>query len=154
MSDELKRAVRYSYRLLSYRDRSEAELKQRLGRKDFSPEVADIAVARLREAGYLDDSQMAANLVRRAGEVKHLGLHGARHYLVKMGIPREMAEEALSGYDEYQSARRLLENKLRFVGGLPPLVARRRLLGYLSRRGYSAEVVRKSLEPILKETRR
>ena len=79
-------------------------------------------------------------------EVKLLGSFGARQYLRQMGIPEETSDEALVDYDELESARRLLDKKLRALKGQPLAVARRRLTGYLQRRGYKAETVRRTIK--------
>jgi regulatory protein len=151
MSEEGRKALRYAYRLLSYRGRSEMELAQRLERKGFGPASVHEAVVHLKEGGYLDDGALALSLRRRAEEVKLLGSTGARLYMRRMGIPREVAEVALAGYDEMASARRLIERKLPAMGGGPGDAARR-LAGLMRRRGYSAETVRRSLKFHSKET--
>lgn len=152
MSGEGRKALQYAYRLLSYRGRSEKELAERLQRKGFSPASVHEAVGHLKDDGYLDDGALALSLRRKAEEVKLLGARGAGLYLRQMGIPREVAEEALGGYDELASARKLLERKMPAMGGRPEAVVRRRLAGLLQRRGYSADTVRRSLKFHAKET--
>jgi regulatory protein len=152
MSEEGRKALRYAYRLLSYRGRSELELAGRLQRKGFGPASVHEALGRLKEGGYLDDGALATSLRRKAEEVRMLGASGARLYMRQMGIPREVAEEALAGYDELASARRLIQRKMPAMGGRPEAVVRRRLAGLMRRRGYSAETVRRSLKFHSKET--
>ncbi len=146
MSEGTGKALRYAFKLLGYRGRSESELSERLRLKGFSDDEVRAALERLKDGGYVDDGALARSLRTRAEEVKLLGSYGARMYLRRMGIPREVAEEALEGYDEALSAKRLVQSRQRAVRGLPASVARRRLAGCLSRRGYSAETVRKALD--------
>ncbi|GAB4390409.1 MAG: hypothetical protein Kow0025_22220 [Thermodesulfovibrionales bacterium] len=151
MSGEEDRAFRYACLLLGYRGRSEVELAERLRKKGFGPAAVSGAMERLRRHGYIDDSALAMTLRRTAEDVKLLGSSGARQYLMKMGIPRETAEDALSGYDEVESAARLLRRKSPSLRGLTDEAARRRLYGMLRRRGYGSATIRKTLESI-KET--
>lgn len=146
MPDELERALRYAYRLLSYRARSERELSSRLTTKGFGENVVSAAMERLRGKGYVDDGAFARSLRRRAEEIKLLGAYGARQYLLRMGVPAETAEETLADYDEAGPAALLLRRKQNAMKDLPPETAKRRLAGYLKRRGYSRATVIKAMQ--------
>src|SRR5690606_16109539 len=62
--DLLWKAREAAFNLLSYRARSEAELRQRLRRKEFPDDVVEACVADLVEKGYVDDASFAASFVR------------------------------------------------------------------------------------------
>jgi regulatory protein len=146
MSEDTRRAIQHAYKLLSYRQRSVKELAERLQRKGFSTTVVREAIEHLKSNRYLDDSVLALSLRRNAEEVKLLGAVGARQYLMQKGIPRETAEEVLADYDELATARRLINRKLKIVKDCPETVLRRKLSGFLKRRGYSTDTIRKSLK--------
>ena len=61
MPDEgnLKRARNRAFRYLSYRDRTEREMRTYLAGKDFSQPIVDQIVTYLKELGYLDDRRFA-----------------------------------------------------------------------------------------------
>lgn len=145
MSD-VEKAVRYAYKLLSYRGRSEKELTLRLNRKGFSDHAVREVLGRLKEYGYLNDNTLALSLKRKAAEVKLLGSAGAGQYLRQMGIPGDIVKEVLSDYDELESAGRLADRKLRAMNDSPPSQVKRRLAGYLQRRGYSTDTIRKTIK--------
>ena len=145
-ADNRGKALAYALKLLGYRQRSERELSQRLDRKGFTRAEAMEAVDRLKEAGYIDDAATARMLKDHAEGVKCLGRRGAKSFMRGRGIGSLDADEAL---DEESAARRLLARKLRALEGQPRQVARRRLAGYLSRRGFSSEVTRKLLQAAL-----
>lgn len=148
MSEEAGKALRYSFKLLSYRGRSESELSKRLSQKGFDPQVVEKTMGRLKEGGYLNDGALARSLKRRAEEVKLLGRRGAAMYLREMGIPKDIAEAVLEDYDELASAIKLVENRQKKVEGLPPAVVKRRLGDQLRRRGHSGGTMRKALEAL------
>jgi regulatory protein len=137
------KAIQHAYKILGYRGRSVKELKDRLKRKGFSADCAKAVIEHLQGMGYLDDAAFAWSLRKNAEDVKLLGSFGARRYLRQMGISRDVADEALLGYDELAPAKKLLQRKLRSLKDCPVPLQRKRLLGYLSRRGYSAETIRK-----------
>jgi len=146
------KALAFALKLLGYRHRSENELRQRLRQKDFSNNEADNVIAQLINDGYVDDAVTARILKRQAEDVKCLGTWGARAFMRKRGIKSEDASEVMRDYDEMSAARRLLLKKLRVLKGEPRQVVRRRLSGYLSRRGFSSDVARKILNAALEGT--
>lgn len=149
---EFQKALAYAFKLLGYRQRSQRELGQRLALKGFAQPIADKVVNKLRESNYIDDAALAENLRIQAEETKHLGLMGARQYLRKRGIGSDEANEALEGYNENEGAASLVRKKYnKTLKNCPPQIARRRLIGYLSRRGFSYDTVRKTLEAFFKE---
>ena len=54
-----QRALDSALRFLSYRPRSEQEVRRRLGRQAWPAEVIEAVVARLRAVGLLDDAAFA-----------------------------------------------------------------------------------------------
>jgi regulatory protein len=149
--EEFRRALGYAVKLLGYRQRSTEELLTRLLRKGYARTTAEAVLGELTDLGYVDDRACASTLRRTAEEVKLLGRYGAYRYLREMGIPEAAAKEALEGYDEPGVAQRLLRRKLPATEGVSEGVTRRRLEGYLKRRGYSGETMRKSILTAMKE---
>ncbi|HJW88103.1 MAG TPA: RecX family transcriptional regulator [Dehalococcoidia bacterium] len=58
-NDALERARDFSLRLLSYRPRSEKEVRERLGRHGFPPDTVEETIARLKGQGLLDEGAFA-----------------------------------------------------------------------------------------------
>ncbi len=150
-------ALQYAYRLLNYRDRSEAEIIMKLRGKGFAESEISGAMLRLRETGFLDDRKLAAALKRYAEETKHLSINGTRRFLTGRGIPRDVSDEAVKDIDEVQTARRLVEKR---ISGWEKhgasserlrseVVMLRRLHGILYRRGYAPEAIRKVLGELI-----
>ncbi len=145
------RALAYALKLLGYRMRSQRELVQRLLQKGFTEQEADKTVLKLLDLGYIDDAATARALRDQAERVKLLGHAGARMFLRTRGIGKQDAEEALEGYNEEAAALKLIERKKRALAGLPKHVARRRLAGYLGRRGFSGEALGRMLRLALSD---
>ena len=64
---------------------------------------------------------------------------------------REVAEEAVAGLDDDANAYRAGLGRMRSLGGLDYVAFRRRLEGYLQRRGFGTGVVRKAVERLWRE---
>lgn len=147
----LEHALRFSFKLLGYRQRSVQELAGRLKLKGFAGDVAEAALAKLSGMGYLNDEALAKHLRLRAEDGKMLGRSGAKAFLGRLGIPRQLTEEALVEYDESAGAESLVRKKLGSMRGLPDETVKRRILSALRRRGFSGETIRSAMRKIEKE---
>ena len=106
--DSRGNALKYAFRLLGYRDRSEKEMYEKLIRKGFSEKVALEAVGYLNDKGFIDDRRFAEILRKDAVERKHLGKRGTRHYLISKGIADDIADDVLGEDDDYLDAAKSL----------------------------------------------
>ncbi|MET4164292.1 MULTISPECIES: regulatory protein RecX [Gordonia] len=134
-------------RLLGVRARSRQEMRDRLTRKGFEPEVVDEVMARLEQHKLLDDEEFASEWVRSRHLNSGKGRVALRHELRTKGVDESVISEALADIDpddEREIASGLVARKL-----TPSVVDRigddraerdkamRRLVGMLVRRGYS-----------------
>ncbi|HZY64711.1 MAG TPA: regulatory protein RecX [Rubrobacteraceae bacterium] len=126
--------------LVSYRDRSNREIRQRLGRFGYADETVELVVARLEELGYLDDEQYARNLARE--KARKYGPRRVYGDLRKGGLDEatawEVVEEEFSGRSESDEAFEAAARRYNSREGSDAQA--RRVYGFLMRRGYSAEV--------------
>ncbi|MBI5213965.1 MAG: regulatory protein RecX [Nitrospirae bacterium] len=143
----LESALKNAFRLLGYRDRSEKEMLEKLMQKGFSAEVAGNAVAYLKNRGFIDDRRFAGILKKTAAERKHLGRSGTLAYLINKGISGDIADEILGDEDDYlDTARNLIEKKMRSLKSCDGETIKRRLWGMLARRGFSYGTINKALK--------
>jgi regulatory protein len=137
------KARTYALKLLSYRGRSEQELRERLKKKGFSPIEALAAVHDLKQSGFVDDANLAETLKWEAFTAKLLSTEGAKRYALGRGIPRDITDSAFSCDEERdkENAKRLVEKKLRVLKDYPFATIRRRLYNLLARKGYSSGLI-------------
>lgn len=126
--------------LLGYRARSAGEIRQRLGRYGYGDETIELVVARLEELGYLDDEQYARNLAHE--KARKYGPRRVYGDLRKGGLDDETArnvvEEEFAGRSEVEDA--FYAAARRYNGWEGSVAQARRVYGFLTRRGYSADV--------------
>lgn len=98
---------------------------------------------RLRSYGYLDDERLAEQLVTGKLSRKGLGRAGMARELRQRGLESDVIDDALESSDtsDFDLALELATKRARSLRDLDPEVARRRLYGYLGRRGFSGSVV-------------
>jgi len=81
---------------LARRELSEAQLRQRLSRRKFTPEDIDSAIDRLRQDGSLDDARVAAAIARSQLSIKKRGARRVRREIEAAGITSALAERAVA----------------------------------------------------------
>jgi regulatory protein len=150
LTDSPDEARRYSLRLLSYRARSEKELRDRLEKKGFSRRSIAPVIQYLRDVKLLDDAGLAEQLRRQAQEIRLLGYGSAKAFMMKRGLPRDIVEGAIEfdGAEELRNARRVVDKKLKSAGDCPTANDRKKLWNFLARRGYSFETIKDALRDI------
>jgi regulatory protein len=125
--------------LLGYRARSEAEIRDRLGRYGYAGETVEAVVGRLGELGYLDDAEFARLKARE--KARRYGPRRVSLELRKSGVGEKLAQEVVE--EEFAERSEVGEARsaaARRYNGRGSDAEARRVYGFLVRRGYSAEV--------------
>ena len=144
--DERHTAYEAALRLLSYRPRSEKEIRFRLGRRGIAPEVVEETAKRLRHLHYLDDGAFAQFWTERRDSVSPRSRALIQSELRFKGIDAETASSTVEGLDDEEAAYRAAAKRLPALASLSRELFRRRLGGFLTRRGFAYDVVRRTLE--------
>jgi regulatory protein len=140
--EQLNQARNYAFLLLSYKARTVAELEQRLTRKGFPPDIIQATITRLAELKMVDDAGFARQFAEDRIAVGHRGKWRVRGELLKRGIDRQQIDSALKAApDEVAAAREVAEKYRSRNQRLEPAVFRRRLYGFLARRGFAPDTI-------------
>ncbi len=150
---EVSRAKNAAYRHLMYRPRSRAEVEQRLTEKGFAGPVVRSVLSDLERLGYIDDREFARQWAASRVKLRGIGRRRIEQELRNKGVGRESIREALGQAFEDSSeidiARREAEKKARSLNRFEPEVRRRRLAGFLERRGFSSDIIRVIMHDVL-----
>ncbi len=143
-------------RFLEARPRSIAEVRARLGRKDYAPEAIDAAIMRLAELELLDDAAFARYWVENRQANRPRGTGALRDELRRKGIDADVTAEVLNDDtltgDEAASAWGLARGALRkYAGSRDRNAFTRRMGSYLQRRGYTFEIIRPIVDQLWAE---
>jgi regulatory protein len=132
-------------RLLKVRPRSEEELRKRLLGKGFEADEVETVLRQLKGKDLINDVKFAQLFAAQKMMSKPVGRRLLSSSLKAKGISPEIAaqavEKATEGVEDLEVARQLALGRLSSIRGLDRLAAQRRLFGFLSRRGFSSEVV-------------
>jgi regulatory protein len=143
---DLRAAYGAGLRLLARRELSEAQVRERLARLGFETTTVEETVARLRRAGIVDDARVAAAAARTEALVKRRGRLRVGRRLEAIGIPEDVAAQAVDGVfegvDETKLVAEALSRRLRGPrAGMVDAAQKRRLYQQLIRQGFSPAVV-------------
>ena len=144
---ELTRARNAAYRLLTYRPRSRAELIQKLRDKEFDEAAVEAVVTDLIRLGYVNDRLFAEQWASSRVRLRAFGRRRIELELRNKGVGREIIDEALAAVfgaePELGTAMSAAERKLNTMRSADRETRRRRLAGFLERKGYSYEIIRR-----------
>lgn len=145
--------------MLALRSRSTRELSRALVRKGEDAEHVDHAIERLTTQGLLDDAAFAESFARSRVIGAKESRRRVQQGLAKRGIPRVVSDAAIDAVmrdEEVDAQAMVLEaarKKLRALATLEPGVRRRRLYGFLARRGHDADDIRRVMHELREELR-
>lgn len=141
--------------MLAFQARSSRDLQRRLVQKGEEPALVDAAVARLVERGLLDDADYARQLTRSKVLGGGASKRRVQQELFKKGVSRTTADEAIAEVfedeqvDEQAIVDEAARKKVRSLAKLDPETRRRRLYGFLARKGYDSARIRLAMQAAL-----
>ncbi len=148
--DEKDKIHTAALRLLKYRDRSVAELRERLRRKGFNPESVENELQTLLDNNFLNDQRFTEIWIRHKLTISRKGKKIIRAELAAKGISSRLFLEVWSKYRdaEIASARAFTLAKAAGFNLLDSFKRRGKLRQALYRRGYSAKAIEEALKEI------
>jgi regulatory protein len=132
-------------RLLARRELSEAQVRQRLARRQHEPDDIDAAVARLRAEGSLDDSRTAGAIARHETTIRRRGRRRVIRQIEAAGIAPDLArqatDETFADLDPDALLAAALESRLRGRAEVADEREHGRLYRYLVGQGFEPDRV-------------
>jgi len=139
--DERECAYEQAVRFLGFRPRSRAELAQYLRRKRVADEIVSDVLARLKDAGYLDDEAFARFWVENRQMFRPRSQRALGIELRQKGVSREVVHDAVSEQDDEAAAWQAVEGRLSRWSDLNPDELRPKITGFLARRGFGYSTI-------------
>ena len=152
--NEDTREVAYQRALhfLSFRPRTEKEVRQNLLSKEFEAELIEEVIDRLKEKRLLDDLQFARAWIENRNTYRPRGQRALAVELQQKGVSRAAIEEALAGMgDETELAESAARKYAKRLQGEDWVVFREKLSAFLGRRGFSYESINGTVRRVWEE---
>jgi regulatory protein len=150
-ADSLQRCMDAAYSFLSYRPRSEMEVKQRLRRRGFDKDMIDKVVYKLKKTTLINDMEFVKYWLDSRSEFNPKGKTLLKIELKQKGVKRELVNNMIDDVDEEDNAYRAARKKLRIFRGLEYEEFKSKLFNYLRWRGFGYDVIENVCDRIWQE---
>jgi len=151
-ADLFHRCLNAALHYLSYRLRSEAELRGRLGRRGFDGDNVEAVIARLKEQGLVNDLAFAEFWKDNRQSFRPRSQWLTALELRQKGVAKAVIEQVVADVDDEDSAYRAALSRARSLPRSDYQSFRRRLGEYLRRRGFSYRVISHTVEQLWQES--
>jgi len=145
-ADAYSKAYNSAVHYLSFRQRSQSEVEKNLAKKEYSEEVIAATVERLLEKGYLNDEEFARMWVAERNRFRPRAARALRFELRQKGVTNEVIDTVLVDLDEEEAAWNAVQSKLERWQTLDEYEFKKKVTGYLGRRGFGYHIIRTVLE--------
>jgi len=147
-SNNLQRCLDAAFRYLSYRPRSEFELRERLCRRGFDSDSVEAVLTKLKEQGLVDDMEFAHFWHGNRQSFSPRSQWLTRLELRRKGVAEDTIDQVVGTVSDEDSAYRAAVNKARRLPACDYESFRRRLGDHLRRRGFSYGVINNAVEQL------
>ncbi len=140
--DQREVAYMQALRYLDYRPRSRAELRKNLEKHAIPGDVINDVFKRLERSGLVNDERFAKDWVENRSEFRPRSRRALAFELHQRGLDDSAIEKALEGLNEEALAYQAAAKQARRFAGLQLRDFNNKLGSFLSRRGFSYEVIK------------
>jgi len=140
-------AFNYSLKYLSYRARSVKEVYEYLVRKNFVEDTINSVLKKLIDLKFLNDEEFAKSWIESRQKYKGRSKFILKNELRLKGLSDDVIKPLLKeAQDDLETARILFDKKKRILGNIPTEEFKKKMAGFLQRKGFSWEIISKLLK--------
>lgn len=164
-ADQVEKLTNKSLRFLSFRPRSEKEIRDNLilaekrKRRDEKSEIEsdqygksiDKVIDKLKKLDQINDLEFACWWVEQRSRFNPRGTPIIKAELFKKGVDKEIINEVLNKEGEEELALKFLEKKKQFLKRMDEGEFKTKMTQVLVRRGFTWEVAKKAVDTLLEE---
>ena len=164
-ADQVEKLTNKSLRFLSFRPRSEKEIRDNLvlaekrKRRDEKSEIEsgqygksiDKVIDKLKKLDQINDLEFAHWWVEQRSRFNPRGAPIIKAELFKKGVDKEIINEVLNKEGEEELALKFLEKKKQFLKRMDEGEFKTKMTQVLVRRGFTWEVAKKAVDTLLEE---
>lgn len=137
-----------AFRYLSYRPRSELEIKMRLRKRGFDNSSIESALLKLKEQGLVDDSAFAQFWKENRESFSPRGRAILHRELRQKGVASHIIAEAIREIDEEAGAYRAAQKMAEKLASSDREGFYRKLGSFLRRRGFNYEITQHTVKQL------
>lgn len=150
--DARERALQQAMLFLSYRARSESEIRRNLQKHEIPETIIDQTIERLKQDGLANDREFASMWVENRNTFRPRSRRMVALELRQKGLDDEAIQSAIENVDDEASAYEAARKRGGRLKGLEWNDFRKKLSEFLARRGFSYSVIAPVVTRIWNET--
>jgi len=150
--DEREIAYQRALRFIAVRERSSFELRQQLVKYKTPPQLIDETLTRLQNNHLLNDENFAQVWVENRAAFKPRSRRALSIELHHKGISEEMIDQALENIEDSEMVFQAASKHARKLSNLDWQEFRKKMLGFLARRGFNYELSSIAISRIWEES--
>ncbi|MFK7800268.1 MAG: regulatory protein RecX [Anaerolineae bacterium] len=146
--DEYEWGKEIALRLITNRPRSKKEVRDRMREKGIEESTRERVVERFEELDLLDDEAFARYWIDQRARFKPRGKPLLRQELRQKGVDQQIVNDLLEETDDSAAAMQAAEKKVRSLRRYPEDQFKKKLTGFLQRRGFSYQEIREVVDKL------
>jgi regulatory protein len=154
--DTYEKYLNYILHFLSFRQRTEKEIKDKLIEKKAPQEIREQIVNFLKQQKFINDAEFARLWIQSRKSFRIKSKKAIKMELLKKGIAVPLINEALAGTDDEENsgindqeqAIKLVHKRINKYRHLPKQELYQKLGGFLARRGFSWETIKSAIDKV------
>lgn len=135
--DEIEQAYQRALNFLSYRSRSEQEIRLNLQKHQIPEIIIKSVLEKLQEGSLVDDRKFAQQWIENRNAFHPRGKRALSSELYRKGISNQIIEETLQDINEEELAYKFARKIVGKFKTLDKSAFQKKMYGYLSRRGFN-----------------
>lgn len=149
-----QKALNFAYFYLKFRQRTKQEIVRYLEKKSekygFTQQVIEYVITQLEDQNLVNDKDFVKTYVEARISRKPKGETALRNELIKLGIQKDILDLyfSQSPIDQHQQSHQALVTRWRRYSSLDPKKRFEKAASFLLRRGFSFDVIKKTIAEI------
>ncbi|MEK7450999.1 MAG: regulatory protein RecX [Patescibacteria group bacterium] len=154
--EEFEKFYNKALKFLSYRPRSEKEIRDKLFQKKASSEVIEKVIQKLKEQKFIDDEEFAKLWIESRNRSKPRSLRLIKLELKRKGITEEQIESGIKNQEsgiktDLEQAKSLVEKRIKRLRSLDRQKIYEKLGRFLASKGFGWDTIKQSIDEVLNE---
>lgn len=161
--DQFDRFYNKTLKFLSFRPRSEKEIRDYLNRKKAESSLIEAIIKALKDQNFLNDLEFAKWWIEQRTKFKQRALWVVKRELKQKGVSDETIENQISNINpdqigikdqkenDLELAKKIVESKIDKYKRLSKQEIFKKLGGVLARRGFNYDIIKKSIDESFKK---
>lgn len=131
---------------------SEKKLREKLS--DYSDEIVDEVINKLKDYGFINDKDLARRIANDNSNISRFGKNKIRQNLYRKGISKDDIDEAVEEIDsneQYENALYLARKRYKNLKGEDNRKVYQKLTQHLSYKGFSYDIIKSVIQEVINE---